>query len=297
MTVATRLQESVEKAREEFSKLYGSKELPPATVEVDFSKAQRKFLAGMFPDLTDSLAIEQAGVRSVSLPIEKLIETAETLESAKQTLSGSQKNAATKSLKAIEKSVGNYSEEIVQVVPIYQLRIELEQIEPTIWRQFTVPDCTLFDLHHAIQTVMGWENDHMFAFSIKGTEYFGSPIGGSTGGGQGEDAEDFLLSEVLGSRTKKFRYQYDFGDSWNHTVRVESATNGPLLHAARCLAGENACPPEDCGGIYGYYELIEALGDPELTADDDERLEWYEDYDPESFDLQRANNWLASMFK
>jgi hypothetical protein len=295
MTIATQLRETVDQAKQELSRQGGDGD-PPGAISVNLSKVQRKYLAELCPKLAESFAIDQTGMRSVALPIDSLIEMAADLELKKQTESGSRRNAATKSLKAIEKGTLEHCDHLSRVGAVYRLRIELNNIEPAVWRQIEIPDCTLFTLHDAIQSVMGWDDDHMFAFSIDGTEYFGSPIGGSTGGGRGKSAEKYTLSDVMGDRKGKFNYEYDFGDSWNHTILVEDVSTQRVIDVAKCLAGENACPPEDCGGIYGYYQLCEALRDPDLTADDDERLEWYEDFDPTSFDVDRATARLRHLF-
>jgi hypothetical protein len=295
MTIATQLRETVDQAKQEISRQGGDGNSPGA-ISVNLSKVQRKYLAELRPKLAESFAIDQTGMRSVALPIDSLIELAAGLELRKQTESGSRKNAATKSLKAIEKATLEYCDRLTRVGVVYRLRIELNNLEPAVWRRIEIPDCTLFTLHDAIQSVMGWDDDHMFAFSIGGTDYYGSPMGGSTGRGQGKNAEKYTLSDVMGNRKGKFNYEYDFGDSWNHTILVEDVSTQPVIDVAKCLAGENACPPEDCGGIYGYYELCEALRDPDLSADDDERLEWYEDFDPTSFEVDRATGRLRHLF-
>jgi hypothetical protein len=294
MTIATQLRDSLQKANAELARQGGGGELL-TSIEVTLSKVQRRYLAEVIPERTDCLSTDASGMRSVSMPIDVWIELAAKLESNRQTESGSRKNAAAGSLKAIEKATLGHCQRMASVGTVYRLRIELDGIDPAIWRSIEVPDCSLFDLHHAIQASMGWENSHMFAFTIGATDYLGSPMGGSDGIGPGKNAAKFSISDALG-RERRFAYEYDFGDSWRHTIVVEDAASRPLIGAGRCLAGENACPPEDCGGIYGYYELVELLRDPNLTAEDDERIEWYEDFDPNAFDVAGANAILQRMF-
>jgi len=140
-------------------------------------------------------------------------------------------------------------------------------------------------LHTAIQAAMGWQNSHLHAFDA----------GGRTYGARGmlDDASDesrVTLGALARAGHKRLTYTYDFGDSWDHLIvveKVEAAADGRPIPA--CIAGKRACPPEDCGGLWGYYELLDALADPDYP-DRDERLEWLgEDFDPEAFDLARAD--------
>ncbi len=143
---------------------------------------------------------------------------------------------------------------------IYQLKITLARVEPAVWRRIEVPDCTLADLHYYIQAAMGWQNCHLHQF-IVGTERF---IDVESFDGECEDNDecDALLSDIVPERSRKFRfsYEYDFGDGWTHEIAVEH--QGPPekgVKYPRCLAGERACPPEDCGGPWGYVELLAAV--------------------------------------
>ena len=294
MTIATQMRDSLQQASAEVARQGGCGE-PLTSIEVTLSKLQRRYLAELIPQRTDCLSTDDSGMQSVSLPIDELIQLAAKLESNRQIETGSRKNAAAKSLKAIEKATLGHCQRMTNVGTVYRLRIELDRIDPAIWRTIEVPDCSLYELHQAIQVAMGWGDDHMFAFTIGGTDYYGSPMGGSDGSGRGKDSTKFNISDALGGE-KRFAYEYDFGDSWQHTIIVEDAASKPLMGAGRCLAGENACPPEDCGGIYAYYELVEMLHDPNVTTDDDERMEWYEDFDPGAFDVARADAILQRMF-
>jgi len=144
---------------------------------------------------------------------------------------------------------------------ILQLKVTLKHVQPAVWRRIAVANnLTLGDLHHVIQRAMGWNNDHMHAFYICGVEYAGH-----------ERAEfhgvlrdfDFLLHQVIKRPGQRFTYEYDFGDGWMHEIRVEKMV--PVAGAPpapRCLAGARACPPEDCGGPYGYQNLLAARSDP-----------------------------------
>jgi hypothetical protein len=174
---------------------------------------------------------------------------------------------------------------------IYQFKITLVGSKPPIWRRIQVADCTLDKLHEHIQTAMGWTNSHLHQFEIKGERY-GDPELLDDGFEDFEcvDSTKTLLSAILPAKGKKFRfkYEYDFGDGWEHEVlfeccpEPEKGKKYPL-----CLDGERACPPEDCGGIWGYYDMLAALADPKHEQYDD-FMEWIGPIDPENFDAAAA---------
>jgi hypothetical protein len=174
---------------------------------------------------------------------------------------------------------------------IFQLKITLKRSKPAIWRRIQVPgNITLERLHHIFQIVMGWSNFHLHQFIIK-YEYYGTPD------------PDFFEEIHNESRTKlgsvvskpgdKFIYDYDFGDSWEHHVIVEKILSPEKnVNYPVCIKGKRACPPEDCGGIWGYENLLEAIKDPKHPEHED-LLEWVgEDFDPEFFDIEEVNDRL-----
>ena len=163
---------------------------------------------------------------------------------------------------------------------------------------------TLFELHHIIQISMGWENYHLYEFMCNGRR-IGEPSEAfeefGFGGEKLLDATDVRLEYIVSEAKEKFTYEYDFGDGWRHTIAVEQflprdkKTNYPS-----CTARKLNCPPEDCGGIPGFYALLDVLADkrhPERKA----MLEWLGgSYDPESFDKEATNqrlNHLAEYIK
>lgn len=162
----------------------------------------------------------------------------------------------------------------------YVLTIKLE-VEPPVVRRVRVPEAaTLGTLHDVIQIAMGWGNEHLHAFSIGKRSY-------------DDDEDDFSLADVL-KKGDKFKYEYDFGDSWRHTITVTSVGEEVPGPAFVCLSGKRACPPEDCGGASGYEDLLEVLADPAHPEYED-RLEWVEDgFDPAAFDLDDVNRRLES---
>jgi hypothetical protein len=173
---------------------------------------------------------------------------------------------------------------------VYQLKITLEDVQPPVWRQVQVKDCTLTRLSDILQTCMGWEGYHLHGFEIGG-EHYSEPD--PEGMGDYEDERRVKLSQVVGQGYKKFTFTYDFGDNWEHTVQVEKTLPPePKVRYPRCLDGKRACPPEDCGGTPGYEDFLEAIRDPD-HEEHEEMLEWVGgEFDPEAFDLTAVNAML-----
>jgi hypothetical protein len=171
---------------------------------------------------------------------------------------------------------------------IYQLKITLKHVEPAIWRRIEVPDCTLEDLHYYIQAAMGWENCHLHQFVV-GRQRF-TDVETLDGDSDDSDAAQTLISDIVPERSRKFRfeYEYDFGDGWRHEIAVERrAAPEKGVKYPRCLAGERACPPEDCGGAWGYMDLLAAIADPDHERHD-EYMEWCGSLNPDAFDCEKA---------
>lgn len=175
---------------------------------------------------------------------------------------------------------------------VYQFKITLLGAEPPIWRRIQVKDCTLDQLHEHIQAAMGWTNSHLHEFEIKGERY-GDPelLDDGFGGGDFLDSTRTNLSQIL-PKTKRrfaFKYEYDFGDSWEHQVSFEgSPPIDPKAKYPLCLEGERACPPEDCGGVWGYGDFLEAISNPK-HSEHENMLDWIGgQYDPEDFDPKQA---------
>ena len=170
------------------------------------------------------------------------------------------------------------------------LKVTLKGTRPPIWRRILVPESmTLGGLSEAILAAMGWIGGHLHAFDVRGSQY-GDPATA--------DERRAKLKALLESGVKRFGYTYDFGDGWEHTISVEKTEDrvpGQVYPA--CVAGARKCPPEDCGGPWGYVELLDILADPD-HPERKERLEWIgEDFDPEEFDVAKADKRLATRFK
>ena len=182
----------------------------------------------------------------------------------------------------------------------YQIKMTLRGSKPPIWRRVVLPgDTTLEDLHYVIQTVMGWQNCHLHMFQIGKQRFSGAgPDGYEPEWDPDElDEAEFRLCDVIFREKTKFRYDYDFGDDWEHQLVVEKIVSDPEKQKGKgkvmCLAGKGACPPEDCGGIWGYYQMLETLSDPDDPEYEDKK-EWLggDDFDPAAFDVNQVNQAL-----
>ncbi|MFW6146484.1 MAG: plasmid pRiA4b ORF-3 family protein [Planctomycetota bacterium] len=211
------------------------------------------------------------------------------------------------------------------------IRIELEGTSPPIWRRVAVPaDVTLGDLHAVIQVAMGWEDDHLHEFVLRringgvdvedliarmedpdsiaelrrggrrmrvNFQSSTSPYGDPMPIEMGEDEDAFTLQELCPKTRGRLTYVYDFGDSWEHRITVEKAKTPGLTEADApvCLDGAEACPPEDSGGLFGYYGKLDALTNDEDPEYHEMALEWLgEDYDPHAFDIDAVNAVFAT---
>lgn len=173
---------------------------------------------------------------------------------------------------------------------IYQFKITLNGVKPKIWRRIQVPETyTFWDFHIAIQDAMGWEDYHLHefeAFNAKTEQRnrIGIPFDDDWGDVNVLPGWKTPLSLYFSPSNKKATYEYDFGDSWEHEITLEKVLPlEPGVKYPNCLAGERSCPPEDCGGIWGYDELLEIMRDPN-HEEYEERMEWLGgDFDPEDF--------------
>ena len=183
---------------------------------------------------------------------------------------------------------------------VYQLKVTLRDSKPPIWRRIQVPgDITLHRLHQILQVAMGWHDSHLHQF-IVGDTYYGEPDPDTNALGifdmEVKSEGRARLMNVAPADGSRFVYEYDFGDSWEHLVVVEKILPPEAgVHYPRCLAGKRACPPEDCGGIWGYSELLEILHDP-AHPDYAEMKEWIEpDFNSEVFSVEAINQTLSHL--
>lgn len=178
---------------------------------------------------------------------------------------------------------------------IYTLRVELQDIQPLIWRRLQVPTgIALTRLHDVLQVAMGWTDSHLHSFKIGAREFTNAddPL---------DDLDELkLLPEkgrkldaLLGKSTREFNYLYDFGDSWDHRIVIEAiAPAQPDWSYPLCVAGARACPPDDVGGAHGYHDFLVTLADPS-HEEHDSMLVWIGGaFDPEGFDINSVNREL-----
>lgn len=181
---------------------------------------------------------------------------------------------------------------------ILQLKITLKGSKPPIWRRVLVDKkITLLHLHRIIQTAMGWYNCHLWEFDLNGQSFGPVDKTGMMGftPDEMEDAAKQKVSAFADREKAKFSYTYDMGDDWEHQILVEKVLpRVPDQHYPLCIDGKMNCPPEDCGGIWGFYALLEALKDPK-HPDHEDMTEWLgDDYDPRAFDPDVVNQkWRA----
>ena len=176
---------------------------------------------------------------------------------------------------------------------IYRLRITLADVEPPVWRVVEVADCSLGELHDVIQVAMGWQNSHMYQFVLNG-KYYGQA---TTGDLDVEDEDDIRLSQIFtGKKKPRLVYEYDFGDSWRHEIFLEKRLEPePGFKYPRCVEGARACPPEDCGGPWGYADFLAAISDKTHPEHRDMK-EWIGGkFDPETFSVVEVNRGLKKL--
>jgi hypothetical protein len=269
------------------------------------SEAQRQTIlkyAELPAHLAERLSA-QHGETLVQFTLDDLDELLDRVEMAVFRAKGNEKQ---KVLRIGQKVAGLLGSEIIPSRPprhraskkaptIFQIKMTLNGIDPRIWRRIQTEDCTLAEVHEIIQVTMGWEFEHLYLFTIGGVDYSDLEM---TSDEEAEDACDTRLSAVLPTenRRPRFSYEYDFGDQWIHQMIVEErlppqqGVNYPI-----CLAGQRACPPEDCGGPWGYSDFVKAITNPEHESHE-ELLEWVGgEFDSERFDLEAVNNELQRM--
>jgi Plasmid pRiA4b ORF-3-like protein len=184
-----------------------------------------------------------------------------------------------------------------------QFKIQLQNvIDPPVWRRVLVPQqFSFFRMHGVIQAAFGWENYHLFQFSPKG--YGSYPIISMPYEDNFEDEKPLLakkvkLQDIFITLKQKYVYIYDFGDDWKHLITLEKVTDEKIIRAD-CIAGKGACPPEDCGGPWGYENLKEILADTK-HPEHYEMKEWLgmnrkQKWDAEAFDLEATKKLVAQV--
>ncbi len=186
--------------------------------------------------------------------------------------------------------------------PIYQVKVSIQHTSPPIWRRLLVrSDASLGDVHLIIQNSFEWEDYHLHAFQVggRGGDLYGPPNPDEYGGPVlSEDA--YALGGILPAEGDSMVYTYDFGDDWDHLIKVEKVLPAdPTALVARCTAGRGCGPAEDSGGPWGWSNVVAAVNDPK-HGEHKEYRDWLglsrgQTFDPQAFDLARINKDLARL--
>jgi len=194
----------------------------------------------------------------------------------------------------------------------FLIRIKLNDAPAGIWRELVVPsNITLELLAFVLIDAMGWMHEHLYQFIGTGNVYYvnsaqlkeqQNSFFGFMSRNQHVNSEKTSLEMVLQPKGKRMKFEYDFGDSWVHDLWVKAERDyapgeEPVI---KLVKGKGACPPEDCGGVWGYAELLEILAKKRKTPEDKERLEWYDiprDFDPDDCDLESLQDEVDELWE
>ena len=279
-----------------------SKEL----LDLNLSEGQCRTLlkyAKLPAHLSRRLAAKRTEAKETQFTLDELDELLDHVENSVHRAKGNEKQKVIRIMEKVSKLLGSTidpDEMPGQRLPkktdtVFQIKMTLVGIDPPIWRRIQTKDCTLVELHALVQITMGWDFEHLYRFLIGSVSYADLEMASQD---DAEDACDTYLSDVLPvqNRRPRFDYEYDFGDQWMHQLIVEERF--PPEQGVKypiCVAGQRACPPEDCGGPWGYPDFVEAISNPD-HREHDELLEWVGgEFDPESFDLESVNKELRRM--
>ncbi len=177
---------------------------------------------------------------------------------------------------------------------VYSLRISLDDSKPSVWRRVLVKAANLEVLHHIIQLTMGWNDSHLHGFEIRRTRV---PL---VEDGAAIDERAISIAQLHAAHIKKFRYTYDFGDDWRHTIVIEDAcAASPTILYPQCVDGKGIAPLEDIGGMRNWSSLLDAIRHPEKEREEEidallGRLG--PDFSPLAFDLAKINLRLQRAF-
>lgn len=263
-------------------------------IKLVLTQAQRRVVGEILPVFSDRLKIKEKNARAIEFTSAELRIIAKQAEAAIPTATSGMKRNSLRHVgdavtRVLEKSQGVGS--IPASNRLYQFRITLLESQPPIWRRIQVKDSSLDKFHQRIQTAMGWTNSHLHQFEIGGARV-GDPELLDDGFEDFECVDSTItkISDIVPKDGKRFHflYEYDFGDGWEHEVlfegclRAEKGRRYPL-----CVEGERNCPPEDVGGIWGYAEFLEAVGNPEHEQHHDFG-QWAGEFAPEQFDAEET---------
>jgi hypothetical protein len=276
------------------------------SLELNLSEGQRHTIlkyAELPVHLSERLAAKGTEAKGTQFTLDELDELLDHVAESVYRAKGNEKQKVLRIVEKVSKLLGSTidpDERPKRRLPkktdtVFQIKMTLRGIDPPIWRRIQTKDCTLEELHALIQVTMGWAFEHLYRFNIGGVEYADLDMMNDE---DVKDACDTKLSDVLPvpNRRPRFEYEYDFGDGWTHRLIVEERLQ-PEQGAKYpvCIAGQRACPPEDCGGPWGYSDFVETITNPDHRRHE-EMLEWVGgEFDPEGFNLEAVNSELRRM--
>jgi len=199
----------------------------------------------------------------------------------------------------LAQGVSNVHLKFMVIKKIARIIVTLQDTEPVIWRKLLVrTDTTFYKLHRILQVAMGWTNSHLFEFNLEGFRLGelvdeDDPFEDDYGPSKVLDARKTTLQELLSGQGDQCQYIYDFGDHWVHLIELETFEDEiPDTKYPVCLDGERRCPPEDCGGVHGFSELLNVLNDKKRPEYADYKRWLPRNYKPEILDLSAVNKKL-----
>ena len=271
------------------------------TFPLCLTQAQRRAVAGLLPHLHPRLLLDEANQRTLRFTLDEMKEIAQAARAAvPKAATGMEGNTLDCVVDIAERALNRFKEGSIARIPaserLYQFKITLKEIEPPIWRRIQTKDCTLDKLHEHIQTSMGWTNSHLHQFTIDGVIHGDPQL--LYEGWQDEtlpvNSLRIRISKIVPEDGKPFgfEYEYDFGDGWEHEILFEGCLRAVKgVRYPICVEGERACPPEDVGGVGGYQDYLETLGDPD-HEEWDGMSDWRGPYRPEHFDAVAATKMM-----
>lgn len=187
-------------------------------------------------------------------------------------------------------------------MPTLTFHLHLLGVQPQVTRTFKVSsEGSMYQLHHIIQIIMGWKNYHLYQFEVDGVVYEDPRFNDECIDDNevtSTDVRKLSVGEVFHAVGTSAKYEYDFGDGWMHHLELVDISNHPVQEVLpQVISGENACPPEDCGGTFGYQELLAVLKNPK-HPEYQETLEWVgSTFKPEKFSVAHVNKQLRNLIK
>ncbi len=254
--------------------------------------------------LSERLAVNRTVAKKTQFTLDELDELLDDIETSVYRAKGNEKQKVLRIVEKVSELLGStidpgeISEERLpkKMNTAFQIKVTLMGIAPLVWRRIQTEDCTLAELHDLLQVTMGWEFEHLYRFIIGGVKYADLEMASQD---DAQDACDTNLSEILPAQNRRprFHYEYDFGDQWMHQLVVEERFPPKQgVEYPTCVAGQRACPPEDCGGRWGYPGFVEAISNADHRGHE-EMLAWVGgEFDPERFDLESVNKKLRRLW-